>query len=135
MFYNLPAMTAVDVLRSLTYMSIMIIGSTIFSMFWVITSGMDSKSVAEQFKQYSLMIPGFRHDPRIVERVLERYIPILTVIGGAFVGFLAAFSDLTSALGTGTGILLSVMIVYQMYEQITSQHKDDIPGFIRRFMG
>jgi preprotein translocase subunit SecY len=132
--YNLPSIAIGDITRSIVYMSVFVIGSVIFSIFWVHTSGMDSKSVAEQFKQYSLMIPGFRHDPRIVERVLDRYIPALTVIGGAFVGFLAAFSDLTSALGTGTGILLSVMIVYQLYEQITSQHKDDIPPIIRRFM-
>jgi preprotein translocase subunit SecY len=133
--YNLPSITMSDVTRSIVYMSIFIIGSIIFSIFWVHTSGMDSHSVAEQFRQYSIMIPGFRHDPRIIEKVLDRYIPALTVLGGAFVGFLAAFSDLTSALGTGTGILLSVMIVYQLYEQITSQHREDIPPVIRKFLG
>jgi preprotein translocase subunit SecY len=81
------------------------------------------------------MIPGFRHDPRIAERVLERYIPALTVLGGAFIGFLAAYADLTSAIGTGTGLLLAVMIVYQFYEQIKSQHGDDIPPSIRKFLG
>jgi preprotein translocase subunit SecY len=96
---------------------------------------MDSKSVAEQFKASSIMIPGFRHDPRIVEKVLDKYIPALTILGGAFVGFLAAFADLTSAIGSGTGILLSVMIIYQFYEQITAQHYDDIPERVRKFLG
>ena len=72
---------------------------------------------------------------KIIEKVLNRYIPVLTVLGGAFVGFLATFADLTSAIGTGTGILLTVMIVYQFYEQIVSQHGDDIPPAIRRFLG
>ena len=125
----------VDIIRSFTYMAMMVIGSTIFSIFWVSTSGMDAHSVAEQFKSYSIMIPGFRHDPRIVEKILNKYIPALAVLGGAFVGFLAGFADLTNALGTGTGILLAVMIVYQFYEQITQQHFDELPEPVKKFMG
>lgn len=134
-FYNIATITTTSVIRSLTYMSVFIIASTIFSIFWVNTAGMDAKSVADQFKSYSILIPGFRHDTRIVEKVLNRYIPALTILGGAFVGFLATFADLTSAIGTGTGILLTVMIVYQFYEQIMSQHRDDIPTSIRKFLG
>ena len=133
--YNLPQITMTTVMRSFTYMSVFIIASVIFSIFWTNTASMDAKSVADQFRSYSIMIPGFRHDPRIIEKVLNRYIPVLTVLGGAFVGFLATFADLTSAIGTGTGILLTVMIVYQFYEQIVSQHGDDIPPAIRRFLG
>jgi len=134
-YYNLYTITYDSVLRSLIYVMIFVMGSTIFSIFWVNTAGMDSKSVAEQFKASSVMIPGFRHDPRIVEKVLDKYIPALTILGGAFVGFLASFADLTSAIGSGTGILLTVMIVYQFYEQITAQHYDDIPERIRKFLG
>ena len=133
--FNLPPLTTVDIARSLIYMTMMIVGSVIFSIFWVMTSGMDAHSVAEQFKSASIMIPGFRHDPRIVEKVLNRYIPSLTILGGVFVGFLAGFADLTSALGTGTGILLTVMIVYQLYEQIASQHMEDMNPALRKFMG
>jgi len=135
MFYPaLPALQSMDVIRAITYTCLMVLGSVIFSKFWVMTSGMDAHSVAEQFKSASIMIPGFRRDPRIVERVLNRYIPSLTILGGAFVGFLAAFADLTGALGTGTGILLTVMIVYQFYEQIMSQHYDELPEIIKKFV-
>lgn len=133
--YNLPAVTTESILHSIIYVSIFVIGSTIFSIFWVNTAGMDSKSVAEQFKASSIMIPGFRHDPRIVEKVLDKYIPALTILGGAFVGFLASFADLTSAIGSGTGILLTVMIIYQFYEQITAQHGEDMPERLRKFLG
>jgi len=133
--YNLPSITYQSVLRSIIYVMVFMIGSTIFSFFWVNTAGMDSKSVAEQFKSQSIMIPGFRHDPRIVEKILDKYIPALTILGGAFVGFLASFADLTSAIGSGTGILLTVMIVYQLYEQITTQHHEEIPERIRKFLG
>ncbi|NIO44587.1 MAG: preprotein translocase subunit SecY [Candidatus Aenigmarchaeota archaeon] len=134
-YYNLPGITIDGILHITVYISVYILGSVIFSIFWTATSGMDSKSVAEQFKTYLIMIPGFRHDPRIVEKVLNRYIPALTVMGGAFIGFLAAYADLTSAIGTGTGLLLATMIVYQLYEQITSQHKEDMPPAIKKFLG
>jgi len=133
--YNLPPITNTEILQSISYMLVFIIGSVIFSLFWVNTAGMDSKSVAGQFESASIIIPGFRHDPRIVERVLDRYIPALTILGGAFVGFLAAFADLTAAIGTGTGILLTVMIIYQLYEQISSQHYQDIHPAVRKFIG
>ena len=118
----IPAVAMIDIVRSLTYLMTMIVGAVIFSKFWVVTSGMDSKSVAEQFKSSFISIPGFRRDPRIIERVLDKYIPSLTVLGGAFVGLLAGFADLTNAVGSGTGILLTVMILYQLYEQIAQQH-------------
>ncbi len=133
----MPAFDAWSLLvaRAIVYMLIMIAGSVIFSMFWVNTAGMDAHSVSEQFKSAAISIPGFRHDPRIIERVLERYIPALAVLGGAFIGFLASFADLTLALGTGTGILLTVMIVHQFYEQIASQHADDMPPIVKKIMG
>lgn len=121
-----------DVVRCITYLLTMTIGAVIFSKFWVITSGMDSKSVAEQFKTSYISIPGFRRDPRIIERVLDKYIPSLTVLGGAFVGLLAGFADLTNAVGSGTGILLTVMIVYQIYEQISQQHWDEMPEWLKK---
>ncbi len=121
-----------DVLRALSYTLFMVVGSVIFALFWVNTSGMDSKSVADQIESVGMYIPGHRRDPRIIQGVLNRYIPYLTVLGGAAVGALAAFADLTGAIGTGTGILLATMIVYQLYEQISSQHKDDIPGPLKK---
>jgi len=133
--FNLPGITLDSLFHAFIYISAYVIGSTIFSVFWTATSGMDAKSVADQFKTYSIMIPGFRHDPRIVENVLNRYIPALTILGGAFIGFLAAYADLTSAIGTGTGLLLAVTIIYQLYEQITAQHGEDMPPVLRKFLG
>jgi len=132
---SLPQMSAQDAVRIVTYFIMLISGSVVFSWFWTATSGMDAHTISEQFKASSIMIPGFRHDPRIVEKMLARYIPALTVLGGAFVGLLAGFADLTSAIGTGTGILLTVMIVHQLYEQIMSQHYDELPPIVKKFAG
>ncbi|MEW6749117.1 MAG: preprotein translocase subunit SecY [Candidatus Micrarchaeota archaeon] len=92
--------------------------SVVFGLFWVETSNMDAKSVAGQLSDSGLQIPGFRRDPRMLETILNKHIFPLTVMGSAAVGLLAGIADLTGALGTGTGILLTVGILHRMYEQL-----------------
>lgn len=127
--------TTTDVARILVYMGFMIGGATIFSVFWVSTSGMDAGSVADQIHSTGLQIPGYRRDIRIIERVLNRYIPGLAVLGGAAIGILASFADFTGAIGSGTGILLATMISYQLYQEITTQHLDELHPAVRRILG
>jgi preprotein translocase subunit SecY len=128
-------LTMPDIGHSLIYMLFFIVGSIIFSIFWVQTAGMDAKSQGRQIMASGLQIPGFRKDERILERLLDRYIWPLTVMGAIAVGFLASIADLTGTLSHGTGILLTVMIVYQLYEQIAQQHMMDMHPMLRRFMG
>src|SRR3989338_8392375 len=113
-------------LQALVYVLFFIVGSVMFSIFWVQTAGMDAKSQAKQMISSGLQIPGFRKDERVLERLLNRYIWPLTIMGGITVGFLAALADLTGALSRGTGILLAVMIVYKLYEDIAKQHMMDM---------
>ncbi|MEM7819823.1 MAG: preprotein translocase subunit SecY [Candidatus Aenigmatarchaeota archaeon] len=120
-------------IRVITYLLILTVGAMIFSIFWVATSGMDAKTVAEQIEGMGMQIPGFRRDPRIVEQVLNRYIPTLAIISGLFIGLLAAMADFTGALGTGTGILLTVMIIYNLYENIATRYMEDMHPAIRKF--
>jgi len=122
-------------LQAMVYMLFFIVGSVMFSFFWVQTAGMDAKSQAQQMISSGLQIPGFRKDERVLERLLNRYIWPLTIMGGITVGFLAALADLTGALSSGTGILLTVMIVYRLYEDIARQHMMDMNPMMRKFMG
>lgn len=92
--------------------------AVLFGMFWVEIANMDAKSVAGQLSSSGLQIPGFRRDPRMLETILNKHIFPLTVMGSFSVGLLAAAADLTGALGTGTGILLTVGILHRMYEQL-----------------
>lgn len=126
--------TAHDLVTVVIYTTFMIVFAVLFSVFWVQTAGLSASSVAGQIQASGLQIPGFRRDVRIIEKILERYIPYLAVLGGAFVGLLAAFADLTGALSSGTGILLAVMIVFQMYEQIAMQHVEDMHPALRKFI-
>jgi preprotein translocase subunit SecY len=129
------SLTFTDIGQALVYMLIMIAGSVIFSIFWVQTSGMDAKSQAKQMMSSGLQIPGFRKDQRVLERLLQRYIGPLTVMGGIAIGFLASIADISGALSQGTGILLAVMIIYKLYEDIAKQHMMDMNPMMRKFMG
>jgi len=117
-----------------TYTIFMIIGAVIFSIFWMQTAGMDARSQAEKILASGLQVPGFRRDERVLERILKRYILPLTIMGGITVGLLAAFADVLGALTSGTGILLTVMIIYRLYEEIAQQHMMDMYPALRRMM-
>jgi len=120
--------------QALTYMAFMIGGSVLFSILWVKTANMDAGSQAKQIISSGMQIPGFRRDPRVLESILNRYIPGLTVMGAITVGFLASVADLGGALSRGTGILLTVMIIYRLYEDIAKQHAFDMHPSLRKIM-
>jgi len=124
-----------DVLRALFYILILALGSVIFSIFWVQTAGMDAASQARQIRAAGLSVAGFRTDERILEKLLQRYIFPLTIMGGLTIGILAASADLMGALSRGTGILLAVMIIYRLYEDIAKQHMMDMHPALRKIMG
>ncbi|MBS3158477.1 preprotein translocase subunit SecY, partial [Candidatus Woesearchaeota archaeon] len=117
------------------YLVIFVALCVIFSWFWVQTAGMDAKSQAKQIMASGLQVPGFRKDERVLEALLQRYITPLTVMGAVTVGFLAAITDVSGALTSGTGLLLTVMIIYRFYEDIARSHMMDMNPLMRKFMG
>ncbi len=123
-----------DLAHGFVYALFMIVGSVIFAIFWMQTSGMDAKSQAEKIMSSGLQVPGFRRDPRVLESILKRYIFPLTIMGGIAIGLLAALADLSGALGRGTGILLAVMIIYRLYEDIANQHMMDMYPALRKMI-
>ncbi len=118
LFNPTPIFQIPEWVHAITYILFLSTVSILFGLFWVETANMDAKSVANQLSSSGLQIPGFRRDPRMLETILNKYIFPLTVLGAFSVGLLAGLADLTGALGTGTGILLTVGILYKMYEQM-----------------
>lgn len=118
----------------LTYLGFMLIGSVVFSILWINVGGQDAKTVANQITASGLFIPGFRSDPRIIERILKRYIMPLTIMGGLSVGVIAVIADIFGAFGNGTGILLTVMIVYKLYESMKAHDPMEMPEIMRKLM-
>ncbi|MFP4626666.1 MAG: preprotein translocase subunit SecY [Natronomonas sp.] len=118
-------------------LTFMIIGGAIFAVFWVETTGMGPRSTAEQIQRSGMQIPGFRQSPGVTEKVLERYIPQVTVIGGALVGLLAVMTNMLGSIGqvSGTGLLLTVSITYKLYEEIAEEQLMEMHPMMREMFG
>lgn len=127
--------TGLLIAQSISYVLFFVGASVLFSWFWMQTSGLDPRSQAKQMMASGLQIPGFRKDQRVLERLLKKYIYPLTIMGGIFIGFLASVADMSGAFGSGTGLLLTVMIIYKLYEDIAKQHMEDMNPMLRKMMG
>ena len=125
------------IIHVMIYFGVMVFGSMMFAKFWIETTNMGAKSVAKQIQGSGMQIPGFRRDPRIVERVLERYIPTVTAFSGIAVGVLAAGADMIGTTGnsSGTGVLLTVGIMIRTYEQIGKEQMMEMHPVLRSFFG
>lgn len=123
--------------KIIIYLVILIGGSILFAKFWIETTNMGATDVAKQIQGSGMQIPGFRQDPRVLRKVLERYIPVVTVIGGAAVGALAGFADAIGTVGnaSGTGVLLTVGIMIRMYEDIAKEQAMEMHPVLRGFFG
>lgn len=127
----LPAHIIQAIIHILVYAAL----CTLFSVFWVKSSGMDSKSQARKIAGSGLQVAGFRQDIRILESILDRYVMPLTIMGGAAIGILASFTNLLGALVSGTAMLLVIMIMFQFYQSIAQQHMTDMNPAMKKFMG
>ncbi|TRZ67973.1 MAG: preprotein translocase subunit SecY [Methanothrix sp.] len=116
---------------------VLIVGGIIFAIFWIDTTGMGAKSVAKKIHASGLQVPGHRRSPASIEKMLGRYIPKVTVLGGAIIGLLTLVASLMGTLGGagGTGLLLTVSIVYRLYEQIASEQIQEMYPMMRKFFG
>ncbi len=117
--------------------TILIVGGILFAIFWVETSGMDARTVAQQIAKSGLQIPGFRKNPKILEKVLSRYIPKVTILGGAAIGLLTLIANMLGTVGnvSGTGLLLAVSIAYRFYEDLTREQLTEMHPMLRKFLG
>ncbi|MHA1851304.1 MAG: preprotein translocase subunit SecY [Candidatus Thorarchaeota archaeon] len=112
----------------IVYASLMILLCWGFSKVWVDISGIAPRDVSRQLLGSGYMVPGFRTSEKVMERLLERYIPVVAGLGGFLIGVLAATADVFGALASGTGILLMVSIIKQYYEQIAKEQLAGMGG-------
>jgi preprotein translocase subunit SecY len=117
--------------------SILVVGGVLFAIFWVQTSGMDARTVANQLARSGMQVPGFRKNPLVLEKVLSRYIPKLTVLGGIAIGLLTLIANMLGTIGnvSGTGLLLAVSIAYRFYQDLAKEQLTEMHPMIRKFLG
>jgi preprotein translocase SecY subunit len=126
---------AMDPLRAAGYLGIVVLFCAIFSLIWLEVGGLGPTKVAKQLMDSGMQIPGYRRSGRPIEQILKRYIPVVTVLGGIIVGLVASVSDFLGVFGSGTGILLSVGIIYQYYELLMRERAAEMFPAFRRILG
>jgi protein transport protein SEC61 subunit alpha len=122
-------------LQAAAYLAVIIAFCAVFSLIWLEVGGLGPAKVAKQLMDSGMQIPGYRRSGRPIEAILKRYIPVVTVLGGVIVGLVAGVSDFLGAFGSGTGILLSVGIIYQYYELLMRERAAEMFPAFRRILG
>merc|ERR1711865_235845 len=103
-----------DPLHALVYLTFMLTACALFSKTWIEVSGSSPNDVHKQLSDQQMTLMGYRQTE--MKKVLRRYIPIAAAFGGMCIGALTVMADFMGAIGSGTGILLAVTIIYQYFE-------------------
>jgi preprotein translocase SecY subunit len=126
---------AAEPLRAMGYLGILLLFCAFFSLSWLEIGGLGPNKVAKQLMDSGMQIPGYRRSERPIEQILKRYIPVVTVLGGLIVGLIAGFADFLGVFGSGTGILLTVGIIYQYYELLMRERAAEMFPAFRSILG
>jgi preprotein translocase SecY subunit len=113
--------TLQDPFRAVGYILYFVILSILFARIWVEIGGLSPKDVAKNLLGADVQVRGFRRSGQSVQAVLERYIPVITILGGMFIGLLASVSDLLGTFGSGIGLLLMTSITLQYYQTLMKE--------------
>lgn len=111
-----------DPIHFIVYLIFILTACALFSKTWIEVSGSSPKDVAKQLRDQQMVLKGHRSDSIVKE--LNRYIPAAAAFGGMCIGLLTVLADFLGAIGSGTGILLAVTIIYQYYEMFAKENID-----------
>ncbi|XP_065845209.1 protein transport protein Sec61 subunit alpha [Oscarella lobularis] len=111
-----------DPIHAVIYIAFMLGSCAFFSKTWIDVSGSSAKDVAKQLKDQQMVMRGHRETSMIKE--LNRYIPTAAAFGGLCIGALSVLADFLGAIGSGTGILLAVTIIYQYFEVFVKEQSE-----------
>ena len=105
-----------DPLHSIFYVVFILVSCGLFAKTWVELSGKSSRDVARSLRDNGFYLEGIRETEENIYEQLNRTIPCAATLGGMALGALTIFADFMGAIGSGTGILLAVTIIYEYFE-------------------
>lgn len=109
-----------DPFHAVFYLLFTLTACAIFSKTWCEVSGTAVRDVARQMREQQIAIRG--HRDTATAKTLSRYIPTAAALGGVCIGMLTVVADFMGAIGSGTGILLSVTIIFEFYESFMKEN-------------
>jgi protein transport protein SEC61 subunit alpha len=111
--------------HALFYIAFMLTACGLFARLWITISGSGARDVMKQYeasgvtwKHYSDSKESGEREMERVEARLDKEINTAAMVGGMCVALLSIVADLLNAIGSGTGILMAVTIIYDLYEKI-----------------
>jgi len=111
-----------DPIHAIIYIVFMLGSCAFLSKTWIDVSGSSAKDVARQLRDQQMLMRGHREKSMVHE--LNRYIPTAAAFGGLCIGALSVLADFLGAIGSGTGILLAVTIIYQYFEIFVKEQSE-----------
>src|SRR5579883_989621 len=124
-----------DWIRALTYVAFAVAFSVMFARIWVEIGGLSPKAAAKNLIGADVMVPGFRRTGASVEAILSKYIPVITILGGIFIGLLASLAQLLGVYGTGVGLLLMIDIIIQYYQMLVKEQLESMMPRLGALLG
>lgn len=116
-----------DPFHATFYLVFILTACALFSKTWIEVSGASARDVAKQLRDAQMVMKG--HRETAIVHVLNKYIPTAAAFGGMCIGALTVIADFMGAIGTGTGILLAVTIIYQFYEAFVKEQNEQMAQF------
>jgi preprotein translocase SecY subunit len=126
---------ALDPVRGVLYVLFMIAIVVVFGKLWVELGGLSPKKAAQNLLDADVQIPGFRRSNKPIETLLNRYIPSVTIIGSMILGLIAGVSDVLGVFGTGIGVLLTVDILINYYNQLVKEQVEVVMPRLGAWLG
>jgi protein transport protein SEC61 subunit alpha len=114
-----------DPMHFIIYTLIIVITCALFARAWLDISGRSPLDILRQLNDAKMFVAGSDKKDRAMITILKRNINTAATLGGVFIGLFSIFSDLVGSIGSGTGIMLTVNIIYNYYSKI----KDDLKEF------
>ena len=110
-----------DPLHTFLYVAFVLISCALFAKTWIELSGKGSRDIAKQLRENDYFLEGIRENEDNVIEKLNRYVGAAAGLGGMCIGILTIFADFMGAIGSGTGILLAVTIIYEYFEDLKKE--------------
>ncbi|KAJ1878129.1 translocon subunit, partial [Kickxella alabastrina] len=114
--------TLSDPIHFVLYVAYMLTVCAVLSRTWLDVSGSGPRDVARELREQQTVIAGYRDTSMYKE--LKRIIPTAAVVGGVIIAILSISADLLGAIGSGTGILLAVTIIYNYFETFAKEQAE-----------
>nr|CCC95250.1 unnamed protein product [Trypanosoma congolense IL3000] len=121
-----------DPVHAVLYIVFILFSCATFSKLWVAISHTGPRDVAKRLALEGRWLVQARESEEDMARLLEKYIPVAASFGGLCVGALTLFADFLGAIGSGTGVLLSVTMINQYYDILREEGEDLGYNFIKQ---